>query len=151
MRTRWLVMALGISLVLNVLFGTAFWQCTRTCSLMAAGVPTVALASDKARLTCPAGCPEERKIRENLTGLLSAERPDRTALSAAMARLDAVRAVERDRLLDRWLSHCAKATPVEREELRRQLHHALCPWNAAGEGNRAPSTGEKGKSAQPQS
>jgi hypothetical protein len=68
-----------------------------------------------------------------------------------MARLDEVRATERDRLLDRWFINSAEATPAEREERRRHLHRALCPWNPAGEGKRAPSSGEVGKRAQPRS
>jgi len=149
MRTRWLILGLGFSVVLNVLFGTAFWQCTRTRGLLEPRVGTAVTASGMAHMSCPAGCAEERRIREDLSRLLCAERPDRAALSAAMARLDAVRAAERDRLLDHWLDHFASTTAEEREGLRRQLHHALCPWRSA-EGNRAPSDGGNETSARPQ-
>ena len=151
MRTRWWILAFGVSIVLNVLLGTAFWQATSARGRADAEATAAARGTGEVRMACPAGCQEERRVREELTRLLSAERPDRAAVAAAMTRLDAVRAVERDRQLDRWLRHCEKSAPAEREALQRRLHHALCPWNCSGEGNCAPSTGEKAKSALPQS
>lgn len=150
MRTRWLVLALGLSLVLNVLIGTALIQAAgRGREALDSAAAAAQVGADKARLTCPAGCPEERCIREELSRLLCTERPDRAALAAVLARLDSVRAKERDRVLDKWLHQCSKTPPAEREALRRQLHHALCPWNSAGEGNCAPSAGDRGNSAHP--
>ena len=119
MRTRWLVVLLGLSLVTNVTLGVALWVTWH-------GAPIVSAALGNA---CPGPlCDEERKVREELAGSLCARRPDRAAIGATLARLDAVRARQRAETIDRWISRCSSAPPGQRAALGSMVRQLLCPW-----------------------
>ena len=119
MRTRWLVLLLGLSLATNVTLAVALWMTWH-------GGPIVAAALGGA---CASPlCDEERKVREELASSLCAGRPDRAAIGATLARLDAVRARQRDETIDRWISRCSNAPANQRAALGTMVKRLLCPW-----------------------
>jgi len=131
MRTRWLVLLLGVSLAANVTLGVALLVSWR-----GASSATVALAN-----ACAAPlCAEEGKVREELAAALCARPPDRAAIGAMLARLDAVRARQRDQIVDRWLARCAGAGSRERAALTTTVRGFLCPWCASGRAASAAPT-----------
>lgn len=119
MRTRWLVLLLGLSLAANVASGVALWFVWR-----GARAATAALGP---ACTAPL-CAEERTAREELVAALCARTPERDAIGASLARLDEVRARERDAIVERWIARCAGATPAERAALGTMMTRLLCPW-----------------------
>ena len=119
MRTRWLVVLLGLSVATNVTLGVALWIASH-------GAPIVSAALGSA---CTSSlCDEERKVREELASSLCARRPDRATIGATLARLDAVRARQRDETIDRWISRCSSAAPDQRAALGTMVKRLLCPW-----------------------
>lgn len=120
MTTRRLVAITAASLAANLALATALcsaWHAGRAAS---AGMP--AACAD-------ASCEEERRVREQLAAELCRRTPDRVAIEATLARLDAVRAARRREVVERWLSHCSGASESERARLRHNITRLLCPWH----------------------
>ena len=141
MRTRWLVLMLGLSLAVNVTFGVALWI-----SWHGASTATAALGGACATPLCD----EEKMVREELASSLCARQPDRAVIGAMLARLDAVRARQRDEVLDRWLARCSGAGSGERAALSTTVKRFLCPWCASeGPATRAPSKAPEARSDNP--
>lgn len=115
MRTRLTVLAMGLSLALNVFLGVALWRAQR------AEVPAAPAAP-------PAPCnEEERLLREQLEAQLCAEPFDCAAVEATFQRLDALRAAERVAALDRWV-YSGKQTECRSGEMSPEVQRLLCPW-----------------------
>jgi hypothetical protein len=138
-RTRWLVVLAGISLAANVLFASVLIQ-TR----WATRVPP-----RSASVATPTFCDEEKRLREELAGLLCAKPPDRPAIAAALARLDTLRSTHRDRALAEWFASCERANEQDRAALQDNFRHQMCPWQKDGEGCCAPSPGPGAPSEKP--
>jgi len=119
MRTRSLVALLGLSMAANVTLGAALWA-----SWHGARTGSAALGQ-----TCSAPlCDEEKSVREELAVSLCAGTPDRSAIGAALARLDEVRARQRSAIVERWLARCSGARTGERTALAATVRRMLCPW-----------------------
>lgn len=117
MRTRWMVLVIGLSFALNVFFGVALWKSHR--------VEAKAAAIAK---TPPAPCnEEERLLREQLEAQLCAEPLDCAAIEVTFERLDAVRARERLAALDRW-TFAGKAAGCQSGQMSPEVQRLLCPW-----------------------
>lgn len=141
MRTRWIVLVLGLSLAVNVTFGVALWISWH-------GAPGARAAFASACAT-PL-CDEEKKVREELASSLCAREPDRAVIGATLARLDAVRARERDEIIDRWLARCSSAGSGERAALSTTVKRFLCPWCISEDAaTRAPSKAPGARSDKP--
>jgi len=122
MRTRWLVVLLGVSVAANVTFGAALWVSWH-------GLRTASTLSQ----ACSAPlCEEEKRVREELATLLCAGMPDRSTLRAVLARLDEVRARQREEIVERWLARCVGARATERAALVTTVRRMLCPWQGEG-------------------
>lgn len=129
MRTRWLILALGLSFAVNVALGVAFaraWWLGRSTGAAVRG--------------CGAGgmCDEERRLHEQLAGQLCASRPDRRELGVTLARLDEVRSERRRAALERFIATCEQAGSSERSALHNNVRKTLCPWCSSETGKRAP-------------
>ncbi|TAM54968.1 MAG: periplasmic heavy metal sensor [Acidobacteria bacterium] len=124
MRTRWFVLALGLSLAANVTLGVALWVSWHGTGAAAAALGPVCAAPL---------CQEERTVREELAAALCTRTPDRAAIDASLARLDQVRAGQRNEIVERWLARCSGAAPGERAALGTMMTRLLCPWRN-GEG-----------------
>ena len=132
MRTRWLVLGLGLSIATNVVFAVALWVSWHGSS--------AASATLGAACSAPL-CDEERRVREELANSLCASVPDRATIEATLARLDAVRAGQRREIVDQWLVRCSKAGAGERATLATSLKQVLCPWQGGkGEACCSPSS-----------
>jgi len=143
MKTRWLVLLLGLSFAANVTLGAALWVSWHGGRVLAAAVGQ----------TCSAPlCDEEKKLREELAASLCARTPDRAAIGATLARLDEVRARQRTAIVERWLTRCSGADAGERAALATTITRMLCPWQGgAGAACCAPSPAPGAKPApQPQ-
>ncbi len=121
MRTRWVVLALGLSLAVNVTFGVALWVSWHGTRAAAAALGPVCAAPL---------CEEEKTVREELVAALCARTPDRAAIGASLARLDQVRASQRNEIVERWLARCSGAAPEERAALGTMMTRLLCPWRS---------------------
>jgi len=132
MRTRMLMVIIVVSLAANLAMGTALWSAWRTAQAATTRMPTV----------CPElSSEEERQVREQLGEQLCSRAPDRAAIEATLARLDAVRATKRREVVDRWLSRWSGASDSERARLRQTVTKLLCPWHVgSNEGGCAPSS-----------
>ena len=128
-RTRWTVLVLGLSLAANAFLASAMWR-TR----LATAAPAPAAA---AGMLC---CAEEKQLRERLAAQLCAQPPDRAAIQATFAALDAVRARERGAALEGFMDACARAAERDHETLKDHVKKSLCPWSQDGEGCCAPAS-----------
>ena len=120
MRTRWMVLALGLSLALNLFLGAALWKSRQTepRSQAAAASPPPP----------PAPCnEEERLLREHLEAQLCADPLDCAAIEATFERLDAVRARERLAALDHW-AYAGKQAGCRSGQMSPEVQRLLCPW-----------------------
>jgi hypothetical protein len=115
MRTRLTVLAMGLSLALNVFLGIALFRASHVEARPAPAPP-------------PAPCnEEERLLREQLEAQLCAEPFDCAAVEATFQRLDALRAAERVAALDRWV-YSGKQTECRSGEMSPEVQRLLCPW-----------------------
>lgn len=131
-RTRWVIVVVGLSLLLNAFLGVALWR-TQGETVEAAPAPTAAPAT-----WC---CQEERAIREQLETQMCAEVPDRTAIEATFARLDAVRLKERKEALDQWMAG-GRRTGCQNGKMSPNVGRLLCPWRYGPEEGCAPASGQ---------
>jgi hypothetical protein len=120
MRTRWIVAAFGLSLVLNVFLGAALWRAARR------GAPPAAVQAP-----VPACSETEQRLREQLQAQLCGDPPDCAAIEATFARLDAVRAQERQAALDRWVS-LGRSVQCRDDRTSPEVERLLCPWKQSG-------------------
>ncbi len=123
MRTRWLVVLLGLSLAANVTLAVALWASWH-CEPAIGASPTMDGLIGMS--------PEEMQAREQLARALCARNPDRAAIEAEFCRLDALRAGARRAALDHWLARCGNAGSGERAVLSTMLTRTLCPWRSGG-------------------
>lgn len=128
MRSRWLLAALAVSLALNVLAATAWWR-VHAATTTPSGLPP------------HTPCAEERAIREELSRLLCAPQPDRSAVRATLERLGTLRHHRLEVAIEHWISTCCQAAPSEREQHLKDLNEQLCPWRSSEDGCCAPSPG----------
>jgi hypothetical protein len=128
-RTRWYVLVLGLSVSANVFLAIGWGQSQRS-----ARPPT---PQHPSRVTTPGD--EERRLREHLVSQMCAAPVDRAAIEATFARLDQVRAHERNAALDRWLRGCADITEDDRTALLREVKQCLCPWSEEDASRCAPA------------
>ena len=128
-RTRWTVLALGLSLAANAFLASAMWQTRRA----TAAAPAVTAAG----MLC---CTEEKQLREQLAAQLCAQPPDRAAIQATFAALDSLRTRERGAALERFMDACASSAGVNDVTLNRHVRSSLCPWSQDDEGRCAPSS-----------
>jgi hypothetical protein len=126
MRTRWLVLSLGLSLAGNLFLAAVVWQSQRTAKAAQSGPLSMCSA-------------DERQVREMLVNQLCACPPDRAAIAATLARLDTVRSRERAAALERWLALRAASSPAD-PAAQTELKKMLCPWKHGEMGNCAPSS-----------
>jgi hypothetical protein len=131
-RTRWTVLALGLSLAANAFLATATWQARRAA---AAAAPLT--TSTTAGMLC---CAEEKQLREQLAAQLCAQPPDRAAIQATFAALDSLRTRERGAALERFMDACASSAGVNDVTLNRHVRSSLCPWSQDDDGGCAPSS-----------
>jgi|GEM_PF-5571574 len=120
-RTRWVALAIGLSIGLNVFLAAALWRTRRGTSHAAVQTP-VATCSET-----------EQRLREQLQAQLCGDPPDCAAIEATFARLDAVRAQERQAALDRWVS-LGKSAECRDDRTSPQVERLLCPWKQSGGG-----------------
>ena len=121
MRTRWMVLAVGLSLALNVFLGVGLWKAH----------PVEAKSAAIAEAP-PAPCnEEERLLREQLEAQLCADPLDCAAVEVTFQRLDAVRAKERLSALDQWL-YAGKQSGCRNGQMSPEVQRLLCPWKQPG-------------------
>jgi hypothetical protein len=127
MRTRWLFLALALSLAANVLAGVALWRLHR----LSPEGPARGLGES-------APCAEEQTIREDLSRHLCAGQPDRRAIRATLQRLAALRHQRLEEAVEQWLATSCQAPGSERDLRVKHLNQRLCPWRETGDGCCAP-------------
>jgi hypothetical protein len=118
-RSRWMLLAFGFSLAVNIFLTAALWRVHR-------GMPQA-----PAQTPVPMCSETEQRLREQLQAQLCGEPPDCGAIEATFARLDAVRAQERQAALDRWVS-LGRGAECRDDRTSPEVERLRCPWKQAG-------------------